>query len=195
MAATLHESPAHPWSKHWPHVRDLYLHAFPPKERLSLIYLLLSSLRPSCSFSTWTYDEKFAGLTYRIIRKDVVFLLFLAVHPEARSHGIGSRILKKISEIPTATVTVLQVEPCDEEAPNADQRRKRWDFYIRNSFRPAPLLSDEAGQTYATMIRGRDITAAEFYRILKGFMPPFRPVNVREIPTDKSPTQTRSPEA
>jgi ribosomal protein S18 acetylase RimI-like enzyme len=61
-------------------------------------------------------------------------VLYLAVDGSLRGKGYGSRVLSQIKAEKPGQRTVLNIEPLDEKAPNAEQRRKRLAFYERNGF-------------------------------------------------------------
>ena len=180
MAPNLVHKRVLPWTPVWPLVRDLYVASFPAEERIPLTYLVLCELfRPSCRFLAWFLGDTFAGLTFTFRRRDVTLLLFIAVAPHMRSTGVGAQLLHLVAQPHPGGVTVLQLEPRDASAPNATQRERRHNFYMRNGFRTSPLVSIEAGERYATMLKGRDLEAAEFEAVLKSLMLGTRSVQVR----------------
>ncbi|XCB29480.1 hypothetical protein RQN30_09715 [Arcanobacterium hippocoleae] len=142
-------------------VREIYLEAFPAQERVSSLFLFGSGvLRPNCKLLAWfDSDSKAApvGFTFDYVYKDVKLLLFLAIDSAQRSGGYGKRILAQVQPPKPGGVVALQLEPLEAGASNAQQRERRWNFYLRSGFRPSPLFSEENGETYATMIRGRDL--------------------------------------
>ena len=58
-----------------------------------------------------------------------VFVLYLAINAKIQSKGYGSEIIKWLKEYAGQRTIVLNVEPIDDTAINAQQRQKRIAFY------------------------------------------------------------------
>lgn len=157
-------------------VHRIFLEAFPPHERLSRWFLYRKGLfNPRCKFLAW-FDLELPnsrqpiGFTFDYSYADLKLLLFLAVSSKYRSAGYGKRILAQIAPPKPGGVVVLQLEPLEKNAINATQRERRWKFYLQAGFRPSPFFSKEDTQSYATMIRGRELRQAEFATVLANLM-------------------------
>lgn len=177
----LREQPIIPASSTAQRVAHLYHDAFPADERVPHWLLTASGLlRPSCRYSAWYDGERLVGLTFSYTCNDIRLLLFFAVDEHMRSGGYGRRILSAITPPTAHGAVILQIEPPDEAAPNAAQRRRRMGFYERNGFRLVDFDSIERGQRYATMVRGRHVAQQEFLQVLQGLFKGTRKVEVAD---------------
>ena len=70
--------------------RELYLFAFPERERIPFDTLLRMAEGPDCRFLWISVDGRFSGLAYLVESENLVFLLYLAVSPGSRCSGLGS---------------------------------------------------------------------------------------------------------
>ena len=89
----LDEQPARWGSKNYHKVKDLYYSAFPEWERFSWISMVLMSLRKKLQLNAVYDGEVFCGMVCYYISDNTVYLAYLAVEPELRGNGYGSRIL------------------------------------------------------------------------------------------------------
>ena len=155
--------------------RRVYQEAFPPSERLPWTALHALSLRPGIDLVAW-YDDADPGrtspsaLTWTVRRpgESLLYLFYLAVDPTTRGRGVGSRLLAELSRCHPSCTIVLDVEPVVDDAPNAEQRRRRLAFYERAGFRDTGLALTDATGEYWPLVREVDGApfSAERYRAL-----------------------------
>lgn len=111
-------------------VRQLYIEAFPKEERLPWWLLRLNARRQGIDLTAWVENGELCAMTASVTTDKAHFLLFFAVAADRRGQGIGSRVLAQLKDAYPAVV--LNVETLTPEAPNYDQRLRRFDFYRRN---------------------------------------------------------------
>jgi ribosomal protein S18 acetylase RimI-like enzyme len=110
-------------------IQDLYLSAFPAKERRDLDDLKLLLAERDCSiYKVLTGNEVFAGFCVVWKFPGFVFLEHFAIEPHLRGLGIGERTLAAIKSLFLKPVILETEIPVDE----ISQRRIR--FYERNGF-------------------------------------------------------------
>lgn len=130
---------------------ELYEEAFPPEERVDTHLLDEFAREPTVEFTAYYDADEFCGFSYSIDTGTYLYLLFLAVRANGRSRGYGTRILERLkARFPERTI-VLEIEPLDPSAPNADQRERRLAFYQRNGFVLAGFDSIEGDMTYTLL--------------------------------------------
>ena len=61
--------------------------------------------------------------------------MFFAVDEKLRSKGYGSTILQEIQKKYPKKKIIISIEPCDENAPDIETRKRRKDFYLRNGYK------------------------------------------------------------
>lgn len=146
----------------WAH--DLYLRAFPEDERIPWALIRLLSLRRGVDLVAW-WDQP-AGptraarpdpiaLTWTVRRPGsrLLYLFYLAVDDDARSRGVGTRLLAELERRHPGCTIVLDIEPVIAEADNAEQRRRRFSFYERSGFRDTGYSVLDSTEEYWTLVR------------------------------------------
>lgn len=132
---------------------DLYESAFPQRERrpiselLAVLHAIADGRFPAKRLRAVLTGKRFAGLLIYDLHCDGTspdaFLEFFAVIPELRGSGLGSRLLRALSEevlaeSPGANVIVLEVEAPASFPMGSDEKalaERRLIFYRRNRAR------------------------------------------------------------
>lgn len=129
-------------------VVKMYHEAFPANEQLPLWYLQFLTLRRGISFSAYYDDDQIVGMIYTTKTQNTIFVLYLATNARIRSRGYGTKILQQlIRENPNQEI-VLNIEPQDVSADNADQRAKRLRFYQKNGFMLTGYVIEDSNQEF-----------------------------------------------
>lgn len=116
----------------WLKLRLLYRKAFPRCERkpFSVIRRLK---REGRSEILYFYGEGgFLGLAITVSGGGKVLLDYLAVKGERRGEGIGSEMLRFLQERFSDKGMFLEIEIPYDDAENAEERRRRKNFYLRS---------------------------------------------------------------
>ena len=120
-------------NKDYQTIKELYDSSFPDDERIPW-QRIVSQLDESRQMHVYYDDQRFVGLSYVFIHKNVVYLSYLAVSENLRDRGYGSEILRLIQKEFRDYKIVIDIEIVDPDADNYEERRKRKDFYLRNGF-------------------------------------------------------------
>ena len=96
--------------------KKLYNTAFPPAERIPFAILYRKAKGSNVTFFAVTQGDEFKGLVYTVWFNDIVFIFYLAVSPDARGNGIGSKILSLVKDKFPNCRLVLNIEALDENA-------------------------------------------------------------------------------
>lgn len=148
--------PVIPCTPTYRRVRKLFLEAFPPEERRPFWSLwLLSVLKRAVSLRAWLLDGTFCGFTLTVCTDVYLYISFIAVSPEVRSRGCGTRILDALKESYGKPVLV-EIEAPEEGAENQTQRLRRREFYLRNGFSPLNREITGRGVRYELLSTGAD---------------------------------------
>lgn len=156
------ERVATPGSAAYADVEALYEEAFPPEERVDLVLLCAAAEKPTVEFVAYYDEGAFCGFTYSVDTGECLYLLFLAVAKDARSHGYGSQIIEGLKDRFPGRSIVLEIEPVEEHAANYDQRLRRLAFYKKNGFAPTGFTSYEDDMTYTVLATKIPFDAAAF---------------------------------
>ncbi len=79
----------------WPEIKEIYLEAFPKRERKPYFVLRYSVRRKKAVIMTAAEGNRLLGFAVLIPYKDMVMVDYLAVSDKIRSRGTGSYIIKK----------------------------------------------------------------------------------------------------
>ena len=134
------------------------------------MFLQIMKHRRCCRFLSYYKDGSLAGLSFTVEGRDMVFVLYLAVSESIRSKGIGSEILSYLKNLYGKPLS-LNVEPKDENADNADERRRRFAFYERNGFSDTGYLLQDTQMTYTILSTANEFLPDVYYETLKGLHP------------------------
>lgn len=154
-------------TKNYHNVKQLYLTAFPKFERFPILQLMLLALKSQIYFEGVYDHDQFAGLTFTVEGETAVYLAYLAIAPDKRGHGYGTKVLKDLKKRFLGKQIILDIEPVDAAASNYKQRVKRLKFYQQNGFNLTKRkLVDDSG-TYQVCTTGNRVNIEEFNQILQ----------------------------
>lgn len=115
-------------------IKKLYNKSFPRQERIPFWLLILRANAKWIDFQAFYDREQFCGFACLTNSEHLTNILYLAVDPQLRSKGYGSKILQFIQNQYKHHTIVLEIERVDYTSANYKQRKMRKDFYLRNSF-------------------------------------------------------------
>lgn len=153
------------FSKYYADIKDLMDKAFPSSERLPLNILYLFSLRSDIHYLCFIEDNQLIGVMYTIETKNLNYILHLAVNPNIRSKGYGSKMLEWVSFRSGKKPVSLDIEKPDDKASNNDQRLSRYKFYLKNNFKDTGYRIDYNGNSFM-ILANNDSFKPEYYRKL-----------------------------
>jgi GNAT superfamily N-acetyltransferase len=94
--------------------------------------MLLSKMK-STHFYAYYEEDELIGFSYFGVKKNITFIIFLAVDEMKRSQGYGKLMLNHIQLLYPYNKIILTIEP-SEESYSYSQRNKRKRFYLDNGF-------------------------------------------------------------
>lgn len=114
-------------------IKHLYRHSFPRMERRPFYLLRKKSREGSMEILSIEDDHgTFLGLAIMILYKDMALLDYFAIHPGYRGKGFGTDALQLLKQKYADKRFFLEIENPDTECENAEQRKRRQAFYVRN---------------------------------------------------------------
>ena len=156
--------------------KRLYREAFPREERLPWWILRLMTLQKGVELSSFYDGAEFCGFAHTAATEDTVYIMFFAVNERLRNRGYGSAILTQLKQIYSDKTIILNVEPPDEQADNAQQRVNRMRFYMRNGFYDTGYNSTEVGGIFRVLSTSPELDISSylkvFHKISFGFWKP-----------------------
>ena len=150
-----------------PALRALYESAFPREERIPWEDLLRLVREMPLEFAEYREGAELLGITIVYPRPRLSWFWYFAVPEEKRGRGIGQRILSALLARYEGRSAVLDMEdPAQPGAPNAAQRLRRRDFYLRNGFRETGVGKTFGPVAMTMMLKGEDTFTMSDYDTL-----------------------------
>lgn len=114
----------------WFRIRRLYLRAFPADERKP--FSVIRSLQEKQKTDVWYFEKgkAFAGFATTVNGEDTVLLDYLAVTEKKRGKGLGKEMMALLREQYAQKSVFLEIERVCDDAPNAEERMRRKQFYL-----------------------------------------------------------------
>ena len=166
----------------WEEVKEIYLEAFPKRERKPFSSLRRGVRRGKVQLLTAVEGDQVLGFTAVIPYESMVMVDYLAVSGKIRSRGTGSEILQEVCRIfadkkivllglpvilTVTFVIVLLIEKEDARAENCQQRIARRRFYVKNGFASSGIFTDGQSGAMEIMTSGGSVTPGEYLRLQK----------------------------
>ena len=119
-------------------IKRLYEEAFPAEQRMPFTTLVNTQTAGGVEIlSIENATGDFYGLAIMFVDAKAALLAYFAIAPEKRGGGIGSKVLKLLEERYYDKHFCLEIESTKIAADNAEQRRCRKAFYLRNGMKEA----------------------------------------------------------
>ena len=151
----------------WEKIREIYMEAFPKRERKPFGILKRSVKRGKIElFAAWEGTD-LLGFTAVIPFENMVMVDYLAVSAKARGKGTGSQLMEEVCGHYTGKKVVLLIERLDDQAENAAQRQARRRFYLKNGFASTELFTSGAGGDMEVLSFGGQVPGSEYMRLQK----------------------------
>lgn len=151
----------------WEKVKEIYLEAFPKRERKPFSSLRRSVKCGKVQLLTAVEGNQLFGFTAVIPYKNMVMVDYLAVSGKIRSKGTGSRILQEVCKMFADKKIVLLIEQVDEQADNWQQRIARRRFYVKNGFTSSEIFIDGRSGAMEILNFGGRVTPQEYLSLQK----------------------------
>lgn len=154
-------------SRHWAAVNALAEEAFPPEEYLAPTELVKMAQADNFDFLALLDGDAFVGFMVVQTYEDMAYLFFLAIAPECRSKGYGSRALETLKAAYPGKKHTVDFEMPEESAPNREQRERRREFYLRNGYRETGLFLSYLGVNYEVFCMDESFDRNTFKAMMK----------------------------
>lgn len=157
------------FSKDYKKICELLCTSLPENEHLPLPIIYLLSLRKDIHYLSFYDEGQLIGLMYTIETKQLDYLLYLAVNPNIRSKGYGSKMMEWLSFRSGKKAVALDIERPNDKAPNFSQRLKRYKFYEKNGFKNTGYTLNYNGEDYIVLTNNNNFSSEAFSQLFKSF--------------------------
>lgn len=152
--------------KYTSHIKKLYHESFPPDERVPFFILKQKAETEISNIYAIVEDNKFIGMLCTLHDEDILFLWYLAIIPEERNKGYGSRIIKEILDHNKDKRIILNIEEIDTNDSNVEEQLRRKHFYEKNGFKECGFKTEEYGVIYEMLCYGEKVTYEEYAKMM-----------------------------
>ena len=146
-------------------VRRLYEEAFPPEERIPWDDLMHLVDAMPLDFLAFYESNRLVGLFIVYPRPSFNWVWYFAVPQELRGQGIGRTILLHMLNKYSHS-NIVDLESPEQVCDNAEQRRRRYEFYLRNGFRDTGVGRSFKGIDYTIMMQGPGTFTMQDYDLI-----------------------------
>ena len=137
---------------------DLYDKAFPEQEKKPL--QVMEQLAADAGLAINLIDEE----------QNRALLDYYAIAPEKRNGGYGSKGLEVLLERFKNYKYIFEIETQDEKAENAEERKRRKAFYLRNGLKETGLFVNVYDTDFELLTPDGELTFWEYVDFLREVM-------------------------
>ncbi len=111
-------------------IKNYMMRHFQKEEQIPF-WILRKASRTSTADLMQVYDDDLlVGFIHLVYFEDVVYLYYLAIEPDERGQGYGSKILQALRRRFSARRIILNIEVVDENCDNYEERKKKEKSFI-----------------------------------------------------------------
>lgn len=96
-----------------------------------------------------------------------MLLDYIAVAEEERGRSTGGKILHQLNEMYRGKSVFVEIEVEDDSKENAEQRRRRKNFYLRNGFKETGIVVNVYDVEMELLTAGEKISYKEYCSIFR----------------------------
>lgn len=148
-------------------VYALYHQAFPEIERKPFELMEELSLQGKMEILAVTENGEFLGLAVNMMDGGTALLDYFAIASERRGGGVGSRSLKLLLEHFRGQKYIFEIEKQDAAADNAEERKRRKAFYLRNGLKETGVFVNVYGTDFELITPDGSLSYETYFRILE----------------------------
>lgn len=123
-------------------VCELYEEAFPESEKKPWTVMEELVKQNKMEILAIEKEDEFIGLAINLIDGETALLDYFAIDPEKRNCGYGGDCIRTLLEKFRDKKYIFEIEMQDENAENAEDRKRRKAFYLRNGLKETGLFAN-----------------------------------------------------
>ncbi|MFS0868741.1 GNAT family N-acetyltransferase [Paenibacillus xylanilyticus] len=151
-------------------IKKMYDDSFPKEEMIPYNKLVEISNDIDHLFYGVYDNYTLVGMNYLIVKKDMLYVLYLAINKAYQNKGYGKAIVNEIKNKYSNYRICLNIEEVNPKFINNDQRIKRKRFYQLLGFESQDyLISNHEGITFETMSINGDVSSKEIHALFDYF--------------------------
>lgn len=148
-------------------VYHLYEEAFPEEEKKP--FSLMEELTGQGKMEMLAIEEdgEFVGLAMNMLAEGAALLDYFAISSDKRCGGYGSRAVRMLQERFHDKKYIFEIEVQDKNAPNAEERKRRKDFYLRNGLRETGVFANVYRTDFELLTPDGNLTFEDYVGLLQ----------------------------
>ncbi len=166
---------------HMRQLKRLYKEAFPKNERKPFPLMRLWQVFGKTEILEVRCDDDFLGLLITVPYRDLVLVDYLAVLPELRGKGIGSRTVELIRERYADKRIFLEIESTRVHSDNEEERLRRKSFYLGNGLRECGLVVRIFSAELEILTFDSEVSYDEYVRLYRSLLGVFATGRIERV--------------
>lgn len=147
--------------------KALYRSSFPDSERKPYYLMKYWQMCGKMELYELSDGDKFCGLFITVICGELVLVDYLAVCPEMRGRGVGSKALELAREKYRGKRLFLEIETTEKACEDLELRLKRKNFYLKNGLSPCGFSVNLFGVEMEILAFDKKITYDEYMKLYR----------------------------
>ena len=148
-------------------VYELYDNAFPEQEKKPLHVMEQLVNDGKMEMLAMVDEDEFVGLAINMISENRALLDYYAIVPEKRSSGYGGKGLEVLLRHFGNQKYIFEIETQDEQADNAEERKRRKNFYLRNGLKETGLFANVYDIDFELLTPDGELSFQEYVDFLR----------------------------
>lgn len=150
--------------------RRLYEAAFPKEEKKPWSMMERLAEEGKEELLAVAEDGEFIGLGFNMLAGELALLDYFAISKEKRSSGYGGRAVRMLTERVQGKKYIFEIEIQDSSAPNAEDRKRRKAFYLRNGLKETGVFVLAYGVEFELLTPDGSLEYGQYLEILEKIM-------------------------
>ena len=165
----------------------LYEEAFPEVEKKPWDLMERLAVEGKMELLAVTEEDRFVGLAFNMLDEKLALLDYFAIAPDLRSSGFGGQAIRCLLERFAGKKYIFEIEKQDPQAENAEERKRRKKFYLRNGLKETGLFVNVYATDFELLTPDGNLTFEEYVTVLRDILGEegMKILNPRMIPAEK----------
>lgn len=147
-------------------VRQLYENSFPQLEKKPFSQMTELAKKGKMRILAILEEEKYVGLAICMEAGEIALLDYFAIRPDFQCFGYGGKAIRELLKRYTGKKFIFEIEIQDEHAQNAEDRKRRKAFYLRNGLKETGVFVNLYGVDFELITPDGSVTFEEYTKIL-----------------------------
>lgn len=148
-------------------VHKLYEEAFPDEEKKPWAMMEYLADEGKMELLAIVEEDMFVGLAMNMLSEKTALLDYFAIAADKRSGGYGGRAVRMLQERFAGKKYIFEIEMQDPEAENAEDRRRRKAFYLRNGLKETGVFANVYHTDFELLTPDGNLTFEEYVDMLR----------------------------